>query len=606
VQVAQDVFRYSDSANAYLVRTGREAILIDIGTGDVLDHLADFGVDRVSDVLMTHHHRDGAQGLARAAAEGIRIWVPSTERDLFEQVDVHWQMRPLDNLYDLREDRFSLLEPVPIAGVVPDYRTQRFGGVDVTTIPTPGHTPGSVSYLIERDGRRLVFSGDLVAAPGKVWSLAATQWTYTGIEGVGATILSGLDLLDRDPDVLLPAHGEPIEDPRAAITLLNGRLQELIDLRTPEWQLASLRERPYLEISRHLLVNRTAVANSYVLLSDTGNALVLDFGYDFTTGLPSGFDRSSRKPWLATVPKLKRDHGVDRIEVALPTHYHDDHVAGFNLLRDVEGTQVWSPANMTRIFREPRRFDLPCLWYDPIGVDREVPFERAIRWHEYELTFHELPGHTLYAAAIEFEVDGRRVLATGDQQNGLWVPGERPEILNYQYRNGFRVDDFERSAALYRRVAPDLLISGHWQPRPVTEEYLDMLADKGATVARLHRELLPLDAVDFGAGGFGAAIEPYQSTVTAGDLLSFEVLVRNPFDRPNEACVQLAVPAAWSADPPEGRTTLEPKGEGRISFTVRTPAGAGVRRARIGAELTVGDRRFGQQAEAVVTVVEAG
>jgi glyoxylase-like metal-dependent hydrolase (beta-lactamase superfamily II) len=607
VQVAPDVFRYADSANSYLIRVGgesRDAILVDIGTGDVLDHLADFGVDRVTDVLMTHHHRDGAQGLARAAEQGIRIWVPSTERDLFERVDEHWQMRPLDNVYDLRQDRFSILHSVPIAGVVPDYRTRSFGGVDVLTLPTPGHTPGSVSYILERDGRRIVFSGDLIAAPGKVWSLAATQWTYTGIEGVGSTILSALDLRDREPDVLLPAHGEPIDDPKAAMDLVTARLQELVNLRSPEWKLAALRERPYLEISRHLLLNRTAVANSYVLLSDSGGALVIDFGYDFTTGLPSGFDRSSRKPWLATLPALKRHHGVDRVEVAVPTHYHDDHVAGFNLLREVEGTEVWSPANMTALFREPRRFDLPCLWYDPIGVDREVGFGRPVKWHEYELTFHELPGHTLYAVAIEMEVDGRRVLATGDQQNGMWVPGEREEILNYQYRNGFRIDDFERSAALYRRLQPDLMISGHWQPRPVTDEYLAMLTEKGASVARLHRELLPLETVDFGAGGFGAAIEPYQSTVARGDLLALDVLVRNPFDRPNEACVTLALPPGWTAEPLEGRITLGPKADGRLAFIVQTPsAGGPVRRARIGADLTVGDRRFGEQAEALVTLV---
>jgi glyoxylase-like metal-dependent hydrolase (beta-lactamase superfamily II) len=603
VQVSPDVFRYPDAANAYLIRSGREAVLVDIGSGDVLDHLAEFGVDRVTDVLMTHHHRDGAQGLARAAREGIRIWVPSTERDLFDRVDEHWQMRPLQNVYDLRQDRFSLLEPVPVTGVMGDYRSRRFGDVDVLTIPTPGHTPGSVSYLVELGGRRLVFSGDLIAGPGKVWSLAATQWTYTGIEGVGSTILSALDLRDRSPDVLLPAHGEPIEDPRGAIDLLTGRLQELVELRSPEWKLAALRARPYVEISRHLLLNRTAVANSYVLLSDSGGALVLDFGYDFTTGLPSGFDRSSRKPWLQTLPALKRLHGVDRVEVAVPTHYHDDHVAGFNLLREVEGTKVWSPENMTALFRDPRRFDLPCLWYDPIGVDREVRFERPVQWREYELTFHELPGHTLYAVAIEVEVDGRKVLATGDQQNGMWVPGEREEILNYQYRNGFRVEDFERSAALYRRLAPDLMISGHWQPRPVTGDYLDMLAEKGATVARLHREILPLESVDFGAGGFGASIEPYQSTVAVGDVLALEVLVRNPFDRPGEACVTLAVPGGWTAEPLERRTMLEPKGHGRISFIVRTPAGGPpVRRARIGADLTVADRRFGQQAEALVTV----
>ena len=48
-----------------------------------------------------------------------------------------------------------------------------------------------------------------IAGPGQVWSLAATQWTYNGGEGLAATILSLLDLKDRQPTLLLPSHGEP-------------------------------------------------------------------------------------------------------------------------------------------------------------------------------------------------------------------------------------------------------------------------------------------------------------------------------------------------------------------------------------------------------------
>jgi len=601
VQVAPDVFRFADTVNVHVIRSGREAIAIDFGSGDILDHLGEFGVDRLTDVLLTHHHRDVTQGLARARASGARIWAPATERDLIAAADEHWQMRPLDNIYDLREDRFTILDDVPVDGPVREYVPTTVGGVEVLAIPTPGHTPGSVSYLVDRGGRRLAFTGDLIAGPGKMWSLAATQWTYTGIEGLGATILSGLDVLDQQPDVLLPAHGAPIEDPGPAIRLLINRLQALIDLRSPEWQLEHLRALPYLEISRHLLRNRTSVSNSYVLVSETGSALVLDYGYDFTAGLPAGTDRSARRPWLETIPALKRDHGVDRVEVALPTHYHDDHVAGFNLLRDVEGTEIWAADNMVDLLQEPRRFDLPCLWYDPIPVDRPIPYGRPIKWHEYELTLHPLPGHTLFAAAIEVEVDGQRVVATGDQQDGRWVAGERPEILNYQYRNGFRFDDFIDSAELYRRLRPDLLISGHWLPRPVTDEYLDHLLEVGREVARLHRELLPLDEVDFGAGGFGARIEPYQSWVCPGETLDAEVTVRNPFGRTGEADIAMVVPRGWSAQPAVRQVDLVARGEAVVPFRVRVGA-TPTRRARIAVDLTVAGVRFGQQAEALVTV----
>src|SRR5207302_4688961 len=150
-----------DTCNVYVLRSGREAVLVDFGSGMVLDQLAELGVDRVTDVLLTHHHRDQVQGLERAVAHGARIWAPPVERELIAQVDRHWLARPIDDDYELRQDRFSLLEPVPVSGTVPEYRTQRFGGFDVYTLPTAGHTIGSVTYLVEVDGRRVAFSGDL-------------------------------------------------------------------------------------------------------------------------------------------------------------------------------------------------------------------------------------------------------------------------------------------------------------------------------------------------------------------------------------------------------------------------------------------------------------
>ena len=261
MRIAEGVFLHADASNCYVLRDGREAVLIDIGSGDVLDHLADYGVDRVTDVLMTHHHRDGAQGLARAAALGIRIHVPPSERDLFAAVDDHWQGRPLDNNYDLREDRFSILESVPVTAVVREYHWAHYGSATLLALPTPGHTLGSITYFADIDGRRLAFTGDLIAGPGKVWSLASMQWSYTGMEGVPATMISTLSVLDHRPDLLLPAHGSPMDDPVRAVALLNERLQRLIDERIPGWRPTQLRELPFEELSPHLLRNRTSQAS---------------------------------------------------------------------------------------------------------------------------------------------------------------------------------------------------------------------------------------------------------------------------------------------------------------------------------------------------------
>jgi glyoxylase-like metal-dependent hydrolase (beta-lactamase superfamily II) len=598
VEVAPGIFRFRDTCNVYVLRSGREAVLVDFGAGDVLDRLGDLGVDRVTDVLLTHHHRDQLQGLARAAAAGIRIWVPPVEQDLIAGADLHWQTRQVENDYDLRQDRFSILEQVPVAGTLAEYRTQRFGGVDVFTLPTPGHTIGSVTFLVDAEATRVAFSGDLLYGDGKVWSLAATQWTYGGVEGQAATVVSAGILGDRHPDVLLPSHGDPIEDPAAAIALMRGRLQELLDTwRAQPWDLERWQRQPWDPVTPHLLRNRTCLAHSYALLSESGAALLIDWGYDMHTGTTNASVRATRRPLLASLESLKRDYGVERIEVVVPTHFHDDHVGGINLLRDVEGAEVWAAENVAPILESPERYDLPCLWFDPIAVDRTLPLDTPFRWQEYELTLHELPGHTLYAVAISFEVDGKRVVAGGDQYG---TEGDKP-ILNYFYRNRFRIDDYVASAALYRSLRPDIVVSGHWLPLEVTDEYLDRIEADGRRVAELHRELLPLGDVDLGAEGFGARIVPYRSRVRAGATLEVEVEVRNPFDRDDVAAVRLVAPAGWHVEPEQQDVALAAHETRAAAFTVR-PTGPPVRRARIAADLTVGGVRFGQQAEALVDV----
>ena len=577
--IAPGVSCFRDTCNVYVLAAadggagGREAVLVDFGDGDVLDHLDELGVDRVTDVLLTHHHRDQLGGLQRAAAAGIRIWAPPSEAELVAGIDDRWRRRRIANDYDLREDRFSLLHSVPVTGTVAEYRTTRFGGFDVYVMPTPGHTLGSVSYLVEVDGRRLAFTGDLIYGDGKVWSLAATQWTYSGWEGWGSTIISATLLADRAPDLLLPSHGGPIDQPKRALETLGHRMQGLIDLRDPRRFIAAERLRqPFERITPHLLRNRTMFATNYALLSDDGAALLIDFGYD-VMATASSTERIARRTLLWSLDALEH-----RVEAALMTHYHDDHVGGLNLLREVTGAEVWAPENVAPVLEDPERYDLPCLWFDPIPVDRRIPFAQPFRWHEHELTVYPLPGHTQYAAAISFEVDGTKVLVTGDQQTD---DGAR-SILNYQHRNRFVAEDFAASAQLYRRLRPDLLLGGHWLPLHVTDDLLFRLGADAERLRDLHRELLPEEG--FGTAGFGARIEPYRSQPGRTE---FTVFVRNPFDRAETATVVL--------DGRQRTVELEPHGEAAVAFTVTS-----VGPRRLAAELTVGETKFGQQAEAIV------
>jgi glyoxylase-like metal-dependent hydrolase (beta-lactamase superfamily II) len=580
VEIASDVRCVRDTCNVYVLTAGDEAVAVDFGSGAVLDLLDELGIRKITDVLLTHHHRDQAQGLSRAAAHGARIWVPPFDAPLVSDVEIHWQSRPLDIDYNLQEDRFSLFDSVPVDGTVREYRSMRFGAFDVTTLPTPGHTPGSVTYLVEVDGRSLAFVGDLLFGAGKVWSVAATQWSYTGVEGQESTIVSAAQLAKRRPDVLLPSHGDPIEDPARALDEVQARLGELVALRLEgEWTLGGRLQSPFDRITPHLWRNRTTFANSYVLVSESGAALGIDFGYDMATW---------RRPLLWSLDDVKLD-------AVVVTHFHDDHVAGLNLLRGVEGTQVWAPANVAPVLEQPHRYDLPCLWPDPIAVDRVLALGEPVRWNEYELTAHAFPGHTLYAAAIELEVDGRRILATGDQYG---LEGDRA-ILNYQYRNRFRRSDFVDAAALVRSIDPDLLIGGHWHPRDLDPELLDQIERDAVRLSALHDELLPDES--FGEHGFGARIEPYRAEVAAGEGLELDVIARNPFAHDATVQVSLVLPDGWSATPETDSRPAPAHGEVTMRFAV-VPAGEPARRARLGADLVVDGVPFGIQAEALVDV----
>ena len=468
-------------------------------------------------------------------------------------------------------------------------------------------------FLKKRDGQRKLlmvetpegiaaFTGDLVYAPGKVWSLAATQWSYNGGEGIAYTILSLLDLEKRGVRWFLPSHGGLMAAGEAAAPTVE-RLTRLKELRRHNPRLFSLREQPYEKISEHVLFNRTSMANSYVLLSDSGKALVIDFGYDFMAGIASGTDRSARRPWLYTIPMLQEQFAVTSIDACLPTHYHDDHVAGFNLLRRVCKTKVICPDFFADILEHPDRCDLPCLWYDPIPVDRRVKCGEPFCWEEYEITPFAMSGHTRYEAAYFFEADGQKFLCTGDQYE---ADGTLP---NYVYKNLFSWEDFAQSASLYRSLSPDWILSGHWPFIRPEEAFYERLEETGKELWRLHEQLMP-EGIFSDGGKEGTSCEdfllrffPYQLRTGCGAAFSVRICLTAPVK--GETILELILPEGFSCPDPVRRL---PEGERSCEFSL-TASDKPVRRARIGCRMETVNRQgeeklWGTQAEMLVTVKE--
>ncbi|MBO9604860.1 MAG: hypothetical protein J7639_02865 [Paenibacillaceae bacterium] len=195
-------------------------------------------------------------------------------------------------------------------------------------------------------------------------------------------------------------------------------------------------------------------------------------------------------------------------------------------------------------------------------------------------------------------LNGKRVLAVGDQQQGaeglLW---------NYVYQGRFHHDDYWKSAALYRKLLPDVIVSGYSDPLWVAPDYWDQLEERGEALASLHRELLPLGEIDLGAEGFVARMKPYQLTVAAGEPARIEVELLNPFPAEEEVRVELVTPAHWEIDNREQSVRLAGFGQGCLAFVIAVPPDQPAQdRVRIAADVTVGGRRFGQQSEALVNI----
>src|ERR1051325_3139314 len=82
-----DLFKWTDTCNVWVLRSGDAALLINLGDGSVLEHLADFGVKQVDWVLFTDHPREQCQGAPKRDVWPPRepkTAAPDAERALFE------------------------------------------------------------------------------------------------------------------------------------------------------------------------------------------------------------------------------------------------------------------------------------------------------------------------------------------------------------------------------------------------------------------------------------------------------------------------------------------------------------------------------------------
>ncbi|MGC4804182.1 MBL fold metallo-hydrolase [Micromonospora sp. DT233] len=173
-----------DGTNTWVLRAGpgEPAVVIDPGPADE-GHLAAVAAHGpVATVLITHGHPDHTEGSPR-----LRELLGGAPVRAVDPAHSHGGP-PLDAAADLRLD-----------------------GLTVRPLPAPGHTADSVCFLVERDGERVLLTGDTILGRGTT--------VVAHPDGHLGDYLTSLGLLSAYRGVpALPGHGPALADCGAAAT----------------------------------------------------------------------------------------------------------------------------------------------------------------------------------------------------------------------------------------------------------------------------------------------------------------------------------------------------------------------------------------------------
>jgi len=606
-QISPSLYLLRDTCNVYVLKNGDRAVLIDFGSGHALKLLGQIGVSKVDAILHTHHHRDQAQGDARAVAERIPVHVPAHERHLFEDAENFWRNRRIFHLYYVRNDFFTLTRNVPVAGVLRDYDKCKWGPYEFLIYPTPGHTLGSITLVGTVDGKKVAFSGDLIHSPGKVVNLFELQYQYGSSDGVDFAVFSLSKLRETGSELICPSHGEPFTNPETGVTDLIGKLKGWYESYSPGATLTA--ENKPFAVTPHLVCAHQTTSSFYALISDSGKALFVDYGSasgSFFGGFNAAAPVSDRMRFVEhTIPELKARYGLKSVDVAMPSHMHDDHLNGFPHLVRHHGAKVWCYENMVDVLEKPRAYNLGCILAEPIKIDRSFRHGEKFRWEEFEFTVAHSPGHTEYQMAMFAEIDGARVAFTGDAFFPAAAGAPYQLRHNLIFRNWVENDSHLKSMQAILDYEPTLVAPGHGKPFLSNKEDLEDLNHRLHKQQDYFRAVIADADCDFGMNPGWARLYPYQLEARAGASAPLELRVRNYRSKPMQMEAALVLPPGWKAAPEVATLTIPAKGDGSAAFTLTIPENWDHSKPRVAlaADIVADGQYLGEIAEGVVDVL---
>jgi len=560
-QVTKDIYLFPDICNVYVIKSGELGLLIDLGTGDVLDHLKEIGINKIEWVLFTHHHREQTQGYPRLKNTGAKVAVPEVEKALFETPLNFRKMAPaLSDAFTVHGASYVRPGITPIKAdktfaKMDDFTWQ---GIELWCVETAGNSPGSLSYITKKEGEWIAFTGDVMLQGSKLHTWFDTEWDYGFSKGIYA-LYNSLGQLEGYPlKKMLPSHGPIIENPLPHLQALRNTLREFNKLYLRGWEVSTFagadQDRvsqpttvPHVwQVTKHLFKFRGPEfwPNFHMILADNGHALIVDCGL-------------FKKEFLdKSIALMKERLGLKQIDVVLVTHMHGDHCLEAPHLRDMHGAKIWTMNRVVAPVSRPLHFDY-CAQVntygkgiDSIAFDKVFQEGDTFTWEGFKLTVDWMPGQTEFALCLHGIIDGKKVAFTGDNIFGSSSDPSQNGHEAVVARNSCILEEGYIYAAKYlKKLQPDLLLGGHsWamaEPTKLIDRYL---AD--AIKLKEYFEKLSFEKdYRWMYDPYWVRMEPYRVVLGKNNAAEARLVMRNFDAEPIAMKVEIVLPEGFKAEP---------------------------------------------------------
>ena len=149
---------------AYAIETSEGLVLVDSGiesdANALKSQLATLGLDwkRLCAVLLTHAHGDHCGGAEHLRTlTGAKVYAGQGDASVLRAG------MPREAFFSNFHVPNATCHPTTIDVELKGGESIAFGDVRFRAVATPGHTPGSVCYLMERANLRVLFAGDVIS-----------------------------------------------------------------------------------------------------------------------------------------------------------------------------------------------------------------------------------------------------------------------------------------------------------------------------------------------------------------------------------------------------------------------------------------------------------